>query len=104
MRIYATARTVDNDLTKVIRRVFTAWLAAVGNTTGSKPLLYIAWTKRKISNRKQKLQRVKAHLNHINFAGTVGRAITMGNSKNFNITNRPITMGNCLRNVASARA
>ena len=89
MRIYATARTADNDLMKVIRRVFTAWLAAVGNTTGSKPLLYIAWTKRKISNRKQKYKRVKAHLDHVNFAGTVGREIPMGNRKNFHTTNKP---------------
>ena len=36
--IYAIAKTVDNDLTKVTRRVLTAWLAAEGSTTGSKPL------------------------------------------------------------------
>ena len=38
VKIYAVAKTVDNDLTKVKRRVLTAWLAAEGNTTGSKPL------------------------------------------------------------------
>jgi len=54
VRIYAIARTVDNDLTKVIRRVFTAWLAAEGKTTGSKPLQDIAWTKRKINKKKTK--------------------------------------------------
>jgi hypothetical protein len=43
-------RTVDNDLTKVTRRVFTAWPAAEGITTGSKPLQDAAWMKGKINN------------------------------------------------------
>ena len=74
VRIYETARTVDNDLTKVIRRVFTAWLAAEGKTTGSKPLQDIAWTKRKINKRKQKLRKMfiaHFHFKHMNLVGTV---------------------------------